>query len=285
MKFKKLFISSAVALSLMACSEKEPADFNAMTFNIRCPVESDSTNYWPNRADYAADLIKFYDVDIVGLQEATKGQIDDFLSRVPGISYIGVGRDDGAEKGEYCPILYKTDRFTLLDSGNFWLSETPDVPGAKGWDADYPRVATWGIFRDNDGGREFLYMNTHLDHIGPMARREGAKMVLAKAFELSGKRPALITGDFNSSPDQEPIRILLSDPEHKLLSARDAAAFVYGPDRTFHDFGRIPYGNQQLIDYIFVKDPVKVESCGVLAEHKGDLYPSDHRPILAKVEI
>ncbi len=283
-----LFLAS-ITLSSNAAEKKNTKNaenaINAMTFNIRLANKGDKENYWEYRKDYAAEVIRFYDVDIVGMQEVLHQQLEDFKERLPEYDHIGVGRADGATKGEYSPILYKKDRFKLLDSGTFWLAEDINAVGKKGWDAACERVATWGLFKDKKTQKTFLYLNTHLDHVGEIARKSGAQLILDKTFELSGKYPAIVTGDFNATPDSEPINILTKGNNKKLICSRGIAELTYGPEWTFHNFGRVPSENRSFIDYIFLKGNFKVLKNGVLSENKGILYPSDHCPVISTLII
>lgn len=257
-----------------------------MSYNIRYDNPEDGTNQWKNRKDFAANLIRFYDADIFGAQEVLHHQLTDLSDRLPGYAHVGVGREDGKTKGEYAPIFYKSDRFDLLKSGNFWLAEDINAVGKKGWDAACERVATWAILRDKQTGKEFFFLNTHLDHMGKVARHEGASLVLEQSKQLAGNLPVIVTGDFNAIPSDEPIQVLTtaSDPRH-LTHSREIAAFKYGPEWTFHDFGKIPFDNRVWIDYIFVKGDIRVLNHGVLTDTLNQLYPSDHCPVISTLEI
>lgn len=267
-------------------AEGKQDKMNVMSYNIRYDNPGDGDNQWKYRKDLAADLVKFHEADIFGAQEVLHNQLVDLCDRLPGYAYIGVGREDGKTKGEYAPIFYKKDRFSVLKSGNFWLAEDMNAVGKKGWDAACERVATWGIFKDKATGKEFFFLNTHLDHIGKVARHEGASLVLEQAKQLAGNLPVFVTGDFNAVPDDEPIRVLTdpNDPRH-LTHSRTIAAFRYGPEGTFHDFGKIPYNEREWIDYIFVKGNIRVLRHAVLTDTLNHLYPSDHYPVIATVEF
>ncbi len=254
----------------------------AATFNIRLAVADDGLNYWPNRADYAANIIKFHELNIVGLQEATRPQLDDLLNRLPGYDFVGQGRDRGT-KGEYSAILYNSRLYEPVDTGTFALAEDLAAIGQKGWDAACPRIASWARFRDKSTGCEFLFLNTHLDHKGKIARREGANLIVDATARLAGDLPALVTGDFNAEESDEPIQVILNSG--LLRRSRSLADFVYGPERTYHDYGRLPYAEQEAIDYIFVKGNIKVSKYGVLSEHIDSLYPSDHYPVMIQATI
>lgn len=262
-----------------------PQPVNVMSFNIRYDNPEDSLDNWQYRKDRAANAIRFYDVDIVGTQEVLHNQLEDLKQRLPGYAVIGVGREDGKEKGEYSALWYKTDRFDLLDSGYFWLSETPEVAGSKGWDGACERIASWAKLQDKKSGKKYFALNTHLDHVGVAARREGISLILDRVKELSDGLPVIVTGDFNSDPQSDVIKHITdaADPEH-LTDSREVAALVYGPSWSFHDFGKIPYDRRPLIDYVFVNDGLKVLRYGVLAETENNAFLSDHAPVLVTVE-
>ena len=285
---KKILLSFlSVLLSVSFMSAKQPeATLHVMTFNIRMDTKEDGANQWSNRKDLAADLVKFHEVDIFGAQEVLNHQLNDLLARLPEYSYVGVGREDGKTKGEYAPIFYKKDRFSLEDSGNFWLAEDMNAVGKKGWDAACERVATWGVFKDKLSGKKFFFLNTHLDHMGKVARHEGASLVLEEAHKLAKGLPVIVTGDFNAAPDDDPIKVLTdkNDPRH-VTHSREIASLKYGPEWTFHDYGRIPNEKREWIDYIFVKGDIKVLRNGVLTDTLNHLYPSDHCPVMATLII
>lgn len=284
---KVLFCLIVFFFSLSYSSaQKNDSRLQVMSYNIRYNNPEDGENQWTYRKDFAANLIKFYDADIFGAQEVLHDQLTDLADRLPSYAYIGVGREDGKTKGEYAPIFYKKDRFSVVKSGNFWLAEDINAVGKKGWDAACERVATWGIFKDKETGKEFFFLNTHLDHMGKIARHEGASLVLKQVQQLAGGLPVFVTGDFNAVPTDEPIQVLTDpkDPRH-LTHSRPIAAFTYGPEWTFHDFGKIPYAEREWIDYIFVKGNIQVLKHGVLTDTLNHLYPSDHCPVIATVEI
>ena len=168
------------------------------TYNLRNANAGDSTNGngWGQRYPYIAQLVQFHGFDIFGTQEGKYHQLQDLKNAMPGYDYIGVGRDDGKQAGEYSAIFYRTGKFEVLDHGDFWLSTITDRPN-KGWDAVLPRICTWGKFRDKQTGFTFLFFNLHMDHIGVQARAESAKLILKKLKEFPEKLPAILTGDFN----------------------------------------------------------------------------------------
>ncbi len=251
------------------------------TFNIRLNIPQDSLFAWPHRKEHAAALIRYHDADIVGVQEAFSGQLDDLLERLPGWQYVGVGRDDGRRGGEHSAILYKASRLEVLFDSTFWLSETPTVPGSLGWDARFPRVVTFARFRDRTTDKEFFVFNTHFDHEGPVARRSSARMLLETVHETAGSLPAIIMGDFNSTPESEPYTILAST----LTDAREVSEEDhYGPEGTFYGF-QVTDQPGPRIDHIFVLNGVKVRRHATLSDQWNGTYASDHLPVLVEVEI
>ena len=279
------FLAAACGQGGQQAATQTDEPVNVMTFNVRYDNPDDSLNNWNYRKDRVANAIRFYDADIVGTQEVLHNQMEDLRQRLPGYESIGVGREDGKEAGEYSALWYRADRFTAKESGWFWLSETPEVAGSKGWDGACERIATWAKLQDKLTGKELFVMNTHLDHVGVAARREGVKLVLDKIQELGGNLPVILTGDFNAEPESDVIKQVTdtADPEH-LTDARTVADLVYGPNWTFHDFGSIPYEHRERIDYIFVKNGLEVLKYGILAETEGNAYLSDHAPVLISVK-
>lgn len=160
-------------------------------------------NGWQRRCPVICEQVEWIDFDIFGAQEIKKNQLDDLLAALPEYDYVGVGRDDGIHGGEHEPIFYKRDRFRLLDAGDFWISQTPDVAGSKGWDAALPRVCSYARLQDRETKLRFWYFNLHMDHIGVEARREGAKLIVQKVREMCGGEPVIITGDFNVDQNNE----------------------------------------------------------------------------------
>lgn len=266
-----------------AASMDEPID--VMSFNVRYDNPGDSLNNWRFRKDRVANAIRFYDAEIVGTQEVLHGQLLDLQQRLPEYGVVGVGREDGKEKGEYSALWYKKDRFEVMDSGNFWLSETPEVAGSKGWDGACERIAAWARLKDKATGKVILALNTHLDHVGEVARREGVALVLDRAEALGEGARIVVTGDFNAGPESEVIRQVTdtAQPKH-LTDARTVSPIVYGPDWTFHDFGRWPQEKRERIDYVFLGEGWKVTRYGVLAELDNEAYLSDHNPVLVTIQ-
>ncbi|NTS39593.1 endonuclease/exonuclease/phosphatase family protein [Flavisolibacter sp. BT320] len=261
-------------------------DLQVMTFNIRLNTERDSLNAWPHRKDNVAAQILFHDVHLLGVQEALHNQMVDLRERLPQFKSIGVGRDDGKEKGEYSAIFYDTTRLQLLQSSTFWLSLTPEVAGSKSWDAAITRIVSWAQFRDKKTRKTFYAFNTHFDHIGKEARRESAKLLLQKVASLAGKTPAIVTGDFNAVPSDEPIMVITdnANPLHLTDAKSVSATPHYGPSGTFTGFGS-KESNDLPIDYIFLKGPWKVKKHATLSQTWGGRFASDHFAVLATLSL
>lgn len=271
-----------LAICLFTIASGQP--LNVMTFNIRYNTPRDSANAWPLRKDNAASQVLFHEVHLLGVQEALHDQVMDLKERLKRFAYIGVGRDDGREKGEYSAIFYDSTRLKVLQSGTFWLSTEPSVPGSKSWDAAITRIVTWARFKDRTTNKVFGMLNTHFDHMGQVARAESARLLLRKVNELMGKLPCLVTGDFNATPDQEPVQIILNvnDPLHLTDSKSITATPHYGPAGTFNGFGP-KETNPQPIDYIFIKGRIKVLQHATLSQTWDGRFSSDHFPVFARV--
>ncbi|UII32478.1 endonuclease/exonuclease/phosphatase family protein [Fulvivirga ulvae] len=253
-----------------------------MSYNVRYdnPSDADNGNGWKQRRDNVVKLIKHYNPDLLGVQEAMKHQLDYLLEELEGYDYIGTGRDDGKEKGEYSAILYKTSQFKLVEGGTFWLSQTPDKP-SKAWDAALPRIATWAAFEVTDSHQRFYYLNTHFDHVGTEARANSAKLILEQLGKLTGAAPVVVSGDFNVTPDAEPYKILTSQLND---GRKESASEAYGPEGTFSGFELTADKDFPRIDYIFVKS-MKVQAYETISDFFDDKFPSDHLPVMAVVSF
>jgi endonuclease/exonuclease/phosphatase family metal-dependent hydrolase len=280
---KKLTVLFALFTMSFSSSAQE---LNVMTFNIRLNTSSDGLDAWPYRKDKVASQILFHDVQLLGVQEALHDQMMDLKDHLPGFNYVGVGRDDGKEKGEYSAIFYDTSRLQLLTSQTFWLSETPTVAGSKSWDAAITRIVTWAKFKDLKTQKIFFAFNTHFDHMGKVARRESAKIILDKVREITGDTPAIVTGDFNSEPADEPIQII-TDKNNALhlVDTKDMSEMPhYGPSGTFNGF-KSKERNDEPIDYIFVKGKWKVLTHATISETWAGRFASDHFAVLAALRL
>ena len=256
-------------------------EINVISYNIRYDNPGDGENAWPNRKEMVGQLLKFHEADIFGLQEALIGQIEDISRALPEFKWIGAGREDGKREGEYSPVFYNSEKFNLIKKGWFWLAEESDKP-VLGWDAACKRICTWGIFQNKKSGKEFMALNTHFDHEGIVAQQRSAALILQKIEEINtGKRPLILTGDFNLLPDSEPIQYI----KKKLSDSKEVSEQApYGPEGTTNSFDfNSPLVRR--IDYAFVNDQVKVKKYAVLSDSKNKRYPSDHLPIFVTVKF
>ncbi|WP_445323121.1 endonuclease/exonuclease/phosphatase family protein [Phocaeicola sp. HCN-6420] len=272
-------VAAAFAIATPSCTtQQQPTEITWGTFNIRYDNPADSLNNWQYRKDNVAEFIKKQGIDIVGMQEVLYNQLEDLKSRLPEYAEVGVGREDGKTKGEYAPLFYKKDRFEVLDSNTFWLSQYPDSVGFIGWDGACTRIATWAKLKDKKNGKVFMAVNTHFDHVGTEARRKSALLIIEKIKEIVGDQPAVLTGDFNVSDQSEAYETITTN-EFVLKDAYKEAAQREGVSYTFHDFGRIPADSCEKIDFIFVTPQIKVQDSYIPQEAKqaGD-FLSDHNP-------
>ena len=276
----------AIAVLLLSgCAGTRPhandTPIRVMTFNIRLNLASDGANAWPNRKHAVASMIRFHGADLVGLQEALPDQLADLDSLLPQFGRIGVGR--GADlAGEASAILYRKERFEVVRQETFWLSETPEVAGSKGWDAAYQRIVTWGELRDRDTGSRFFHFNTHLDNVGVIARREGTRLLLRKIAEIAGSSDAVVlTGDFNAPPDSEPYGLVTADGLQDAFSLSRCPH--HGPTSTWNGFKEIEPGRR--IDFIFVRGIAEVLQHAILSDTFEGRFPSDHLPVIASVRL
>jgi len=254
---------------------------NIISYNIRFNNPDDGVNAWPNRSSQVAALLSFHQADIFGLQEALIDQIEDIHAQMPQMKWIGVGRDDGEKAGEFSPLFYNSEKFTALNSGGFWLSETPEKPGL-GWDAACNRVCSWLLLKENKSKKKFMVFNTHFDHMGVEARTESAKLILRKIKALNPTGfPVILTGDFNLTPEQEPISVIKSELQDSRSITKQTA---YGPTGTFNGF-KFDSPLKDRIDYVFVSNSIEVKRYGVLTDSKDLRYPSDHLPVFVNLEL
>lgn len=245
------------------------------TFNLRMDTPKDGVNAWPNRKEMVRDLVRFYDFDIFGTQEAFKHMLDDISSDT--YAWFGLGRDDGRDGGEHSAIFYKTSRFDLLAHGDFWYSQTPDKPGL-GWDAVCNRICTWGKFRDKRSGKVFFVFNSHFDHKGVEARRNSSLLLLENIKKIAGGLPVFATGDFNAVEEDEPMQVILKDG--LLVDAyHQTEEKPYGTVGTFNNFD-VNSEMKARIDHIFTTKDIKTKKYGVLNDIQYGRFPSDHFPVM-----
>lgn len=284
-KFKILLSLSFLLLCINAFPQSSETSINVMTFNIRYDNPNDGENSWENRKENLVDVIKNYDADIIGMQEVLKNQLDYIATKLKGYGWTGIGRDDGKNSGEFSPIFYNKNKSDFLESATFWCSPTPGKPGL-GWDAVCNRIVTWGKFKDKNSGKVFYVFNTHFDHIGVEARKNSALLIIDKINSICGGEPVVITGDFNSTPADEPYKIITASGNKSNYNFSDSKSISVtkhkGPEGTFTGF----YTNEPAtgpIDYIFISDGAKVESHSTITDKTNGHLPSDHFPVIAQI--
>lgn len=308
---RKIFLLLLLNMGLLASCVQDKGEtlMTVATYNLRYsnPSDSLSGNGWGQRVPYIAQLIRFHGFELFGTQEGKYHQLEDLKALLPGYEYIGAGRDDGKQGGEYAAIFYDTEKFELLDSGTFWLTtkDLMDVPGSKGWDAALPRVCTWGKFRYLQTGFTFIHYNLHMDHVGVQARAESARLILEKIQQNPEKLPVILTGDFNINQENEAFKLL--DTSGILNDAWRTTDLRYINSATFNSFNPNRYNDENRIDHLFLTENFKVLKYGVLTdsyrglktEKEKEVYgqlseseaandyiarnPSDHYPVMIVV--
>ncbi|PWA06758.1 endonuclease/exonuclease/phosphatase family protein [Flavobacterium laiguense] len=276
--FKKNF-SVIVCFSVMSLFSYAQT-IKLMTYNIRLDIASDGENDWTHRKDFFNAQIQFYGPDIFGIQEAKPNQVLDIATALPQYNYVGIGRD-GIGKGESSNIFYAKEKLKVMESNTFWLSATPDTV-SMGWDAACNRVCTYALLKNKQNNKLIWVFNTHLDHIGELARTKGLELILATIEKLNTKKyPVVLMGDFNSEPETDRIIAL----KNKMNDAKTISKEKpFGPYGTFNNF-KHNEASTLLIDYIFLSksNSVTVKKYAVLSDAKDLKYPSDHFPVLVEI--
>ena len=263
-----------------APSPRSCPTLRVMSYNIRLDIPSDGINQWSERREQFIGQVRLMRPAILGLQEVVPGQKTDLEAALPAYQFLGVARDDGRAKGEFSNLAIDRGEFKVRSSGTFWLSPTPAEP-SKGWDAAFPRIATWARLVRRSDGRRFLAVNTHLDHEGQTARLESAKQILRWIEGHRAKNESVIlTGDLNAEPGTPPLLEFTA----RLRDSREASSTpAVGPEGTFNAFTLVPTESRR-IDYVLVDPSLGVERYAVLAWHsEGGRPASDHYPVVADV--
>jgi len=276
----------------------ERADVKLVTYNIRYLNRGDGPDHWDHRVDAVAEVIR--DGDVVGLQEATRQQIDDLVMRLPEFDWYGVGRDDAKDRGEFTPVFWRKDRFRATDRDTFWLGPDPSAVGQPAWEAKIPRICSWVVLSpiadktdadSADGTRPLIIFNTHFDHQSELARLNSAKLIREKVSQIAGDNEPVIMGDLNCLPDSDPIAALtqtmvddrgdtgrtLSDTIHRSQTGAE------GPSGTWNGFRQID--PQTRIDYIFTREhsPKIIAHRTIDPKTSAGRFASDHLPVVVTI--
>lgn len=256
----------------------EETSIKVTTYNIRYANPRDGEDVWPNRRQFVIEYAR--GSDIIGMQEVTEPQFAQLRSGLSEFDSYGLGRDDGKSGGEHAPIFYRKTRFELTDKGTFWLSESPQTVGKKGWDAALPRTCTWVNLRERESGRQIFVANTHFDHRGVRARAESGKLIVKQFSKLPADRPTVVMGDFNCLPDSEPYDAIASSFKDARQTAKSKPL---GPSSTWNGFREIVPG--RIIDHVFVRS-IDVLKLSTDDPRTADgRFASDHLPVQVLVRL
>jgi len=279
MKFGLLLFCIAILFAEKTAAQ----DMRVMSYNVRYKNSIDSINGWEYRKANVAALVKYHKADVFGTQEANWDQLGDLEKSLPEFKWYGIPRVAG-KNGEFTAIFYLKDRFTLMDSGTFWYSETPDVKESKSWDAFYPRIASWCKLKDKKSGSVFFFFNTHFDHRGEVAKEKSAEILRSKISSIAKNAPVIVTGDFNSLDSSVPYKTMVAG--EVLKDALHVSEMPhYGPVNTSSGFAVSNKPIRGRIDYIFVNDKVKVLQHATITDQQEGRYYSDHLPVISEVRI
>ncbi|MBL9209131.1 MAG: endonuclease/exonuclease/phosphatase family protein [Opitutaceae bacterium] len=294
MRSRRRFVLAAVTVAaglvpaLLAAatpprSANASAPLRVVSFNVRNSNAADGENAWPKRIGFFFDTLTGFDADLIGFQEVLAVQHDAIVERLPGYGFAGVARDDGQRKGEWSLIAYRKARFTPVAQGDFWLSETPEVPGSKSWDAALTRLCSWVRLRDTATGRELVFANTHFDHKGVVARQEAARVISERLSILARGVPAILTGDLNINEDNPAYAVFVRPSTPGAIRWIDAYRAVH-PERrpdeaSFNGFKPVVEGSR--IDFIFHTADFAATAAAIDRTSRDGRYPSDHYPVTA----
>jgi endonuclease/exonuclease/phosphatase family metal-dependent hydrolase len=277
-------VTGTMTMSLAADDTSPP--LKVMSFNIRYGTARDGENHWDRRKEFVAETIAAFDPDLLGTQETLAFQRDFLAEQLTGYETYGLGRDDGTDTGEMAAVFFRRDRFEKLDAGTFWLSETPDVAGSKGWDTSLPRTVSWLKLKDlkAQGQPTVWFFNTHFDHRGEQARRKSAELLRRRIWDMAGAQRTIVTGDFNAAEGSVPYENLfdeMSGMQAPVIDTFRAAHPQRGDDEgTFSGFRADQTGGNR-IDWIACSRDWQVQSAGIDRTSREGRTPSDHFPVTA----
>ena len=270
----------SVIILLTITSSIYPQPHTIVSYNIRYDNNWDIENSWEIRRSNIIQMLFKYSPSIIGIQEGLLNQVQYIDSSLINYDYVGVGRDDGKEKGEFCAIYFDTTRYVLLKNSTFWLSETPDTISV-GWDAALERICTYGLFKDRITKKEFWVFNTHFDHMGSIAREKSSRLILKRIKKINRQSlPVILMGDFNSIPNSPPVKEIITELNDALQISKEK---LHGPRGTFNGFNEdLPI--EKRIDYIFTKK-LKVLSYRHINDRlENNRHISDHLPVMIKIK-
>ncbi len=251
-----------------------------ISYNIRYDNRWDKENLWSLRKDRLSQLLMDYDPSIFGIQEGLLNQVEWIDSTLKNYNYIGVGRDDGKLKGEFCAIYFDTTQYEVKENSTFWLSNTPDQVSV-GWDAALERICTYGLFKKKMSDKMIWVFNAHFDHVGKTARKKSSELILKKIKELNTKSlPVVLMGDFNSNPDSDPIKVFKNNLQDAL---EISSTKLKGPRGTFNGFDNTHLLDNR-IDYIFVKEMNVISYRHIDDRLSNNRHISDHLPVMISVQ-
>ncbi len=278
--FPVLALGALVGCAATGAGGGDPS-LRVMTYNVRYGTADDGTDAWEHRRELALRVISSNEPDVIGVQEALRFQLEEIAAAFPRLGEVGVGRDDGAEAGEYSAILYEKDRLELLGSDTFWLSDSPEVVASTSWGNRIPRIVTWARFRDRRTNRTFYVFNTHWDHESQASREQSAELLLERiAAREHPDEPVLVTGDFNAGESNPAFAALLDGGLADTFRALHPDATDVG---TFHGFEGDRSGEK--IDAVLASPGWRVREAWIVALREDGRYPSDHFPVMAVVEF
>ena len=258
------------------------ASLAVMSFNFRYATAPDGDNSWDHRKGVFANAIRACAPDVFGAQECLESQAEFVVQTLPEYHWFGIGRESNGE-GEMAAVFYKKKTLSPIETGNFWLSETPDVPGSKSWKSACTRMVTWAKFRHLQSGQLFYFFNTHFDHASEQARQQAARLLLERIKALSGDLPVILTGDFNAAAEEAVAWKTLGDGGFS--DAWLTAEKKVGPDITYGGFKPPVEGKKDRIDWILTRGPIKVQQCETVLYSENGRYPSDHYPVTACLRL
>lgn len=260
-------------------NEQTSASIKVMSFNLRFGTANDGPDRWLVRGPRLISALQKRQPELLGVQEALSFQVRQLLDAFPQWKSIGVGRENGKKKGEFSAIFYDSRRFVALDSGTFWLSETPQVPGSKSWNSECVRICTWAQLRDKNTQRSFYIFNTHLDHKSQAARANGMELILRRIAKRGISDPVILTGDLNAG-EENPVNARIHD-----AGFRDSFRAVHPDARNVGTTNGFQNRHDRKIDYIYVDPAWQVARAEIVLDKVDGRWISDHMPVTAEIRI